>query len=83
MQRILQKCCRQRPFNTRGYVSSEYVTQAFYQRQRQDDAFNVFYDSVMKGAEELEIGEPVLPRYRKAPWRYDDGVGCVTDFQVL
>ena len=54
-------------------MSAVNVTQAFYQRQRQDDAFNVFYDSVVKGAEELEIGEPVLPRYRKAPRRYDDG----------
>ena len=47
-------------------MSAVNVTQAFYQRQRQDDAFNVFYDSVLKGAKELEIGEPVLPRYRKA-----------------
>ena len=59
-------------FNTRAYVSSE-CYKAFYQRQRQDDAFNVFYDSVVKGAEELEIGELVLQRYRKAPRRYDDG----------
>ena len=54
-------------------MSAVNVTRAFYQRQRQDDAFNVFYDSVVKGAKELEIGEPVLPRYRKAPQRYDDG----------
>ena len=54
-------------------MSAVNVTQAFYQRQRQDDAFNVLYDSVVKGAEELEIGEPVLERYRKAPRRYDDG----------
>ena len=54
-------------------MSAVNVTRAFYQRQRQDDAFNVFYDSVLKGAKELEIGEPVLPRYRKAPQRYDDG----------
>ena len=51
-------------------MSAVNVTRAFYQRQRQDDAF---YDSVLKGAKELEIGEPVLPRYRKAPQRYDDG----------
>ena len=54
-------------------MSAVNVTQAFYQRQRQHDAFNVFYDSVVKGAEELEIGEPVLPRYCKVPRRYDDG----------
>eukprot|EP00731_Ephydatia_muelleri_P006208 Em0003g456a len=54
-------------------MSAVNATRAFYQRQRQDDAFNVFYDSVLKGAKELEIGEPLLPRYCKAPQRYDDG----------
>lgn len=29
-------------------------------------SMHVFYDSVANGAEELEMGEPVLPRYRKA-----------------
>eukprot|EP00731_Ephydatia_muelleri_P036298 Em0232g1a len=57
----------------REAMSAVNVTRAFYQRQRQDDAFNVFYDSVLKGDKELEISEPVLPRYRKAPQRYDDG----------
>ena len=28
---------------------------------------------MLKGDKELEISEPVLPRYRKAPQRYDDG----------
>ena len=35
------------------------VTQAFYQRQWHDDVFSVFYDSVLKGTKELEVGEPV------------------------
>ena len=49
------------------------VTKSFYQQQRQDDAFNKFYESVVKNANDLQIGEPMLPRYRKAPRRYDDG----------
>ena len=49
------------------------VTRSFYQRQRQDDAFNKFYESVVKNAQALQIGEPMLPRYRRAPLRYDDG----------
>ena len=62
-------------------MSAVNVTRAFYQRQRQDDAFNVCYDSVLKGAKELEIGEPVLPRYRiKAPQRYDDGAPHACSF---
>ena len=40
------------------------VTRSFYQRQRQDDAFNKFYESVVKNAQALQIGEPMLPRYR-------------------
>ena len=48
------------------------VTRSFYQRQRQDDAFNKFYESVVKNAQALQIGEPMLPRYRRAPLRYDD-----------
>ena len=27
----------------------------------------------MKKAQDLQIGEPVLPRYRRAPRQYDDG----------
>ena len=42
-------------------MSAVNVTRTFYQRQWHDDAFNVFYDSVLIGAKELEIGEPVLP----------------------
>ena len=49
------------------------VTRSFYQRQRQDDAFNKFYESVVKNAQDLRIGEPMLPRYRRAPLRYDNG----------
>ena len=50
-----------------------HVTKSCYQRQRQDDAFNKFYESVVKNAHELQIGEPMLPRYRKAPRRCDNG----------
>ena len=49
------------------------VTRSFYQRPRQDDAFNKFYESVVKNAQALQIGEPMLPRYRRPPLHYDDG----------
>ena len=39
------------------------VTKSFYHRQRQD---NKFYESVVKIAHDLQIGECMLPRYRKA-----------------
>ena len=41
---------------------------------RQDDAFNKFYESVVKNAQALQIGEPMLPRYRRAPLRYDERI---------
>ena len=37
----------------------------FYQRQRQDDAFDVFYESTVAQAQALQIGDPKLPRHRK------------------
>ena len=47
-----------------GAFSTVNVTRSFYQRQRQDDAFNKFYESVVKNAQDLQIGEPMLPMYR-------------------
>ena len=35
------------------------VTTSFYQRPRQDNAFNIFYESVVKNAQALQIGEPI------------------------
>ena len=46
---------------------------SFYRRQRTDEAFNHFYDDVVKCGEDLNIGSPRLPRYRRAPPRLDDG----------
>ena len=46
------------------------VTQSFYKRQRQDEAFNTFFDRVEQDSRSLNIGLPVLPRYRKPPQRF-------------
>ena len=51
-------------------VSAVNATRAFYQRQRQDDAFDTFYESTVAQAQILKIGEPKLPRYRKPPKRF-------------
>ena len=47
------------------------VTQTFYKRQREDEAFYPFFDRVEQDARSLNIGLPVLPRYRKPPKRFD------------
>ena len=46
---------------------------SFYRRQRTNEAFNHFYDDVVKCGEDLNIDSPRLPRYRRAPPRLDDG----------
>ena len=43
---------------------------SFYQRQRRDDAFDVFYESTVAQAQALQIGDPKLPRHRKPPKRF-------------
>ena len=42
-------------------------------RKRSECKFNQFYDKVVSFAKNHEIEEPVLPRRRKRPKRYDDG----------
>ena len=42
-------------------VAAITVTQTFYKRQREDEAFNTFFDRVEQDARSLNIGLPVLP----------------------
>ena len=48
-------------------VAAITVTQTLYKRQREDEAFNTSFDRVEQDARSLNIGLPVLPRYRKPP----------------
>ena len=50
-------------------VSAVSVTRSFYEQQRDDGAFDVFFDTVTVQARSLPIGEPKLPRYRRPPKR--------------
>ena len=54
-------------------LASVKLASAFYKRQRTEEAFGIFFDDVVKSAEDLEIDKPQLPRYRRAPRRIDDG----------
>lgn len=40
---------------------------------KEDKEFDRFCDRVVEEANHLKIGEPKLPRYRRAPARLDDG----------
>ena len=48
------------------------VTEAYLRRQRTDAAFEHFYRDVITASEGI-TDEPVLPRRRKPPARFDDG----------
>ena len=52
-------------------LSSVNLAAAFYRRQRTEEAFVRFYDDVVAMAEDVNIGEPVLPRHRRPPARID------------
>ena len=54
-------------------ISAVNLAKAFYRRQRTDEAFCLFFDDVVHMAEEVNIGEPQLPRYRRVPMRLDEG----------
>ena len=54
-------------------LSSINLASAFYRRQRSDEEFKRFYDDVVEEAQQLAIGKPQLPRYRRPPARIDSG----------
>ena len=49
--------------------SAEY----YLNRQKSEDAFNLFYDLVLQEAAEKGSQQPTLPRQRKIPRRFDNG----------
>ena len=54
-------------------MSSVNVIKRFYKRIRRDEEFDRFFDSTVAQSKSLRISEPKLPRYRKAPRRFDEG----------
>ena len=53
-------------------LSAAAMAESFLQQQRKDNSFEMFYSSVSQ-ANEYNISDPVLPRYRRPPKRIDDG----------
>uniref|UniRef100_A0A1X7UNH8 HAT C-terminal dimerisation domain-containing protein n=1 Tax=Amphimedon queenslandica TaxID=400682 RepID=A0A1X7UNH8_AMPQE len=65
-------------------IQARDATMAYLQRQRCEDAFNIFYDFLFEEARD-KTEEPKLPRHRRIPRRIDDGVsnyrhGTVKDY---
>ena len=46
------------------------ATQSLYKRQRSNEAFYSFYYRKLEKPSALEIGKPIVPRYRKPPKRF-------------
>lgn len=44
---------------------------SFYERQRSENAFDYIYNKTVEEAKQLKIGEPKLPRQRRAPKRLE------------
>ena len=53
-------------------ISAVRVTQSFYKHQRlDDDTFERYFETTVNDTRVLNIGEPVLPRFRRPPKRFD------------
>ena len=54
-------------------IGAANLAKGFYKRQRTGEAFESFYTDVLDTARKHEIGDPQLPRCRRAPRRFDSG----------
>ena len=54
-------------------LASINLASSFYRRQRTEQAFKQFFEVTVTKAQDLQIGMPELPRYRRPPTRIDDG----------
>ena len=54
-------------------LASINLASSFYRRQRTEQAFKQFFEVTVTKVQDLQIGMPELPRYRRPPARIDDG----------
>ena len=69
----VSKCLQAKDISVQEALSAVNLASRFYRRQRTDESFNKFYDDVVESATDLNISSPQIPRYRRAPSRFDDG----------
>ena len=69
----VSKCLQAKDISLQETLSTVNLASGFYRRQRTNEAFDLFYDGVVKIALDLTVGAPRLPCYRRAPVRIDDG----------
>ena len=56
-------------------LSAVDAAKAYFHRLRSEEEFDRLYDVTVHIAEQHAIGKPELPRYRRRPSRFEDGVG--------
>ena len=56
-------------------LSAVDAAKAYFHRLRSEKEFDYLYDVTVQIAEQHAIGKPELPRYRRRPSRFEDGVG--------
>ena len=54
-------------------LSAVNLLKQYLNRQRTYAFFDKFYNATAALADDLEIGKPTLPWYRRTPWQLDDG----------
>ena len=54
-------------------ITAVEAAKSYFRRIRSDEEFNRFYDDTVALAQEHNINQPELPRYRKRPSRYESG----------
>ena len=54
----------------RDAITAIAATQSFYKRQRSNEAYDSFYYRMLEKSSALEIGKPIVPRYRKPPKKF-------------
>ena len=69
----VSKCLQAKDLSLKEALLAVNLASAFYTRQRKDNAFRSVYDGTIKEASNLSIGQPKLPRYKRALARKDDG----------
>ena len=61
------------PINIQEALSAVNLAKGFYKYQRTEQTLNFCYDKAVHNAESLQIGRPVLPRYKRLPKRLNQG----------
>lgn len=73
MSESLSKSLQYEDISLQEGLSAVSACKRFYERQQNDEAFNRFYDKVIKLGKDLKLDPPTFPCYQRIPARIDSG----------